>query len=123
MIREKSAFISKKHDRYHEMLQDGFDGILSKVNLNEDQILKNVKCHINLMHKNRKKPALFEIDSVEKLIKLENYKSYFFLLNRNLLTIKPFPIYQKKINIGDTIYSCSFEIFFFSKEKFIFKDW
>lgn len=117
MSKDHSTFISKKHDLYHEMLQEGFDGILSKVNLSEDQMLKNVKCHINLMHKNRKKPGSFEIDSVEKLIKLENYKSYFFLLERNLLTIKSFPIYQKKISIGETVYSYSFENFFSQKKN------
>ena len=95
MIRDKSVFLSKKHEKYHNMLKNGFDGILSEVNLTEDQILNNVKCHINLAYKNRRKPKFFEIDSIEKLIKFENYKSYDFLLDKNLLVVKPFPMYKK----------------------------
>lgn len=100
MIRDKSVFVSKKHNKYHNMLKNGFDGILSEVNLTEDQILNNVKCHINLAHKNRKKLEFFEIDSVEKLMKFENYKSYNFLLEKNLLVVKEFPLYRKKINFS-----------------------
>lgn len=99
MIRDKSVFVSKKHDKYHNILKNGFDGILSEVNLTEDQILNNVKCHINLAYKNRRKPKFFEIDSIEKLIKFENYKSYDFLLDKNLLVVKPFPMYKKSITI------------------------
>lgn len=99
MIRDKSVFLSKKHEKYHNMLKNGFDGILSEVNLTEDQILNNVKCHINLAYKNRRKPKFFEIDSIEKLIKFENYKSYDFLLDKNLLVVKPFPMYKKSITI------------------------
>lgn len=100
MIRDKAVFVSKKHNKYHNMLKNGFDGVLSEVNLTEDQILNNVKCHINLAHKNRKKLEFFKIDSVEKLMKFENYKSYNFLLEKDLLVVKEFPLYKKEINFS-----------------------
>lgn len=110
MIRDKSTFHSKKHDKIHAMLNYGVDGILSAGNITEDKMLQQVTRFVNLMKKARKEINVFKINSIGKLIKTENYKSYNYLKSEGLLEVERFPLNNSMVK--DSVFYIDFDYSF-----------